>query len=199
MNNYKPAYEAIRAKLAAETPAEAPAQAVVLRECANSLLREAVDAADADLWGDTIRHAMVDAAMVLHTEAAQLEGPPLEPHDVASWTAFLPTVRVGGALPVTFWLDGNCVVAEVIVPYVSPAPREPELKLIIDNYAGGKIPLAIAEDFPVPVAARYRLPRYSPDTAARFLRQIVRAIYQHEIDEQLRVGDERPFAPDHLT
>jgi hypothetical protein len=140
---------------------------------------------------------MVDAALALYTEAAQLEGPPLEPHDVTSWAAFLPTVRVGGALPVTFRVDGDYVVAEVIVPYVPPAPREPELKLFIDNYVGGKIPLAIAEDFPVPVAARYRLPRYSPDTATRFLRQIVRAIYQHEIDEQLRVGAERPFAPEH--
>src|SRR6202044_2195366 len=100
--------------------------------------REAVDATDADLWGDTIRHAMVDAAMVLHTEAVQLETTPLEPHDVASWAAFLPTVRVCGALPVTFWLDGNCVVAEVIVPYVPPAPPQPELKLFIDNYVGGK-------------------------------------------------------------
>lgn len=180
-------------------PAEAPAQAVVLRERANNLLREAADAADADHWGNTIRHAMVDAAMILHTEAAQLERPPLEPHDIASWAAFLPTVRVGGALPVTFWLDGDLVVAEVIVPYVRPAPREPELKLFIDNDAGGKIPLAIAEDFPVPLAARYRLPRYSLDTATHFLRQIVRAIYQHEIDEQLRVGDIRPFAPRHET
>ena len=180
-------------------PADAPIQAVVLRERADTLLREAVDAGDAGLWGDTIQHAMVDAAMTLHTEAMQLEGPPLEPHDVASWAAFLPTVRVGGALPVTFRAEGEFVVAEVIVPYVPPAPREPEMKLFIDNYVGGKIPLAIAEDFPVPVAARYRLPRYSPDTATRFLRQIVRAIYQHEIDEQLRVGDERPFAPEHVS
>jgi hypothetical protein len=121
----------------------------------------------------------------------------LEPHDVASWAAFLPTVRVGGALPVTFRAEGEFVVAEVIVPYVTPPPREPELKLFIDNYVGGKIPLAIAEDFPVPVAARFRLPRYSPDTAAHFLRQIVRTIYQHEIDEQFRVGDTRPFNPEH--
>jgi hypothetical protein len=70
--------------------AEAPVQAVVLRERANTLLREALDAADADLWGNTIRHAMVDAALALYTEAAQLEGPPLEPHDVTSWAAFLP-------------------------------------------------------------------------------------------------------------
>ena len=39
----------------------------------------------------------------------------------------------------------------------------------------------------------------SPDTAARFLRQIVRSIYQHEIDEHLRVGDARPFAPEHVS
>lgn len=178
-------------------PTEASVQAVVLRERANKFLRTAMEAGDADLWGNTIRHAMIDAAMVLHTEASQLEGPPLEPHDVASWGAFLPTVRVGGALPVTFRADGDYVVVEVIVPYVSPAPREPELPLFIDNYVGGKIPLAIAEGFPVPVAARYRLPRFAPDTAARFLRQIVRAIYQHEIDEQLCVGSERPFAPEH--
>lgn len=152
-------------------PAQNPVQAVSLRE--------------------------VDAAMVLHTEATQLEGPALEPHDVASWAAFLPTVRVGGALPVTFHADGDYIVAEMIVPYVPSAPREPELKLFIDNYIGGRIPITIAEDFPVPVAARYRLPRYSPDTVAHFLRQIVRTIYQHEIDEQFRVGAVRPFAPEH--
>jgi hypothetical protein len=174
-------------------PAEAPAQAVVLRERANSLLREAVDATNADLWGNTIRHAMVDAAMVLHTEAAQLEGPPLEPHDVASWAAFLPTVRVGGALPVTFRPDGDHVVTKVVVPYV---PSESE-SAADSSETTRKIPIKIAEGFPVPLTGRHRLPRYSPDTATRFLRQIVRAIYQHEIDEQLRVGDERPFAPEH--
>jgi hypothetical protein len=123
--------------------------------------------------------------------------PPLGPQDVASWATFLPTVRVGGALPVTFRAEGEFVVVEVIVPYVPPAPREPELKLFIDNHGGGKIPLAISEGFPVPLAARYRLPRYAPDTAAHFLRQIVREIYRHEIDEQLHVGAERPFAPEH--
>jgi hypothetical protein len=179
------------------TPADAPMQAVVLRERADTLLREAVDAGDAGLWGDTIQHAMVDAAMDLRTEATQLEGPPLEPHDVTSWAAFLPTVRVGGALPVTFRAEGDYVVAEMIVPYVPPVP--PAFELFVDNYVGGKIPLAIAEGFPVPVAARYRLPRYSPDTAAHFLRQIVREIYKHEIDEQLRVGDARPFAPEHVS
>lgn len=49
----------------------------------------------------------------------------------------------------------------------------------------------------MPLTARYRLPPYSPDTAAHFLRQIVRAIYRHEIDEQLRVGEHRPFPPHH--
>lgn len=178
---------------------DAAVQAAVLRERANTLLREAVDANDVDLWGNTLRHAMVDAAMALYTEAAQLEGPPLEPHDVASWAAFLPTVRVGGAMPVSFRAEGDFVVAEVTVPYVTPPPREPEMKLFIDNYVGGKIPIAIAENFPVPITSRYRLPRYSPDTAARFLRQIVRVMYEHEIDEQLRVGDARPFAPEHMA
>ena len=86
------------------------------------------------------------------------------------------------------------MVAEFVVPYVTPAQREPELKLFIDNAVGGKIPIAIAEGFPVPLAARYRLPLFSPDTAAHFLRH---EIYQHELDEQLRVGDTRPFAPEH--
>jgi hypothetical protein len=168
---------------------EAPAQAVVLRERANNFLREAADAGDADPWGNTIRYAMVDAAMVLHIEAAQLESPPLDPHDVASWAAFLPTVRVGGALPVTFRPDGDHVVVEMIVPYAPPDPQP-----LADQ---NKIPLAIAEGFPVPVSGRYRLPAFAPDDAEHFLRQIVRSFYQHEIDEQLRVGDTRPFAPEH--
>lgn len=108
---------------------------------------------------------------------------------VASWADFLPTVRVGGALPVTFNLDGEYVVVEVIVPYVPPE-------------AGGsvdpnKVPIAIAEGFPVPLTMRYRLPSYSPGNAAHFIRHLVREIYQHEIDEQLRVDDHRPFAPEH--
>jgi hypothetical protein len=72
------------------------------------------------------------------------------------------------------------------------------MKLFIDDFVGGKIPLAIAPGFPVPVAARYRMPPFDPDTAARFLRQIVRSIYVHEIDEQFRVGATRPFAPEHV-
>ena len=179
------------------TPAEAPVQAVVLRERANNFLRDAADADDADLWGNTIRHAMVDAALSLHAEAAQLEGPPLEPHDVESWAAFLPTVRVGGALPVTFRAEGHYVVVEVIVPYEPPEPGEPELKLFTDNYVGGKIPIAIAKGFPVPLASRYKLPPYHAESAVRFVRHLARQIYLHEIDEQLRVGDTRPFAPEH--
>jgi hypothetical protein len=178
-----------------------PVKAGVLRERANNLLREAVEAGEAGLWGETIRQAMVDAAMLLHTEATQLEGGPLEPHDVGRWTAFLPTVRVGGSLPVTFRADGPFIVVEMIVPYEPPAPHssEPEMKLLIDNFVGGRIPLAIAPAFPVPVAARYRMPPFDPETAARFLRQIVRSIYVHEIDEQFRVGETRPFAPEHVS
>lgn len=177
-----------------------PVKAGVLRERANNFLREAVEASEAGLWGETIRHAMVDAAMLLHTEATQLEGGPLEPHDVERWAAFLPTVRVNGALPVTFRADGHFIVAEMIVPYEPPAPHstEPEMKLFIDNFVGGKIPLAIAPGFPVPVAARYRMPPFDPEAAARFLWQIVRSIYVHEIDEQFRVADMRPFAPEHV-
>ena len=168
---------------------EAPVQAGVLRERANNLLRNAVDADDADLWGNTIRHALVDAAMVLHSEAAQLEGPSLEPHDIESWETFLPTVRVGGVLPVTFRLDGDRVVVEVIVPYVPPEPQplaDPD-----------KIPIAIAEGFPVPLTMRYKLPAYSSVNSAHFIRHIVREIYHHEIDEQLFVAGNRPFAPNH--
>ena len=109
--------------------------------------------------------------------------------DVTSWGAFLPTVRVDGALPVTFRLDGEYVVVEVIVPYVPPAPQP--------SSDPNKIPLAIAEGFPVPLTMRYRLPAYSPVNAAHFVRHLVREIYHHEIDEQLRVDGNRPFAPEH--
>lgn len=112
------------------------------------------------------------------------------PTTATSWAEFLPTVRVGGALPVTFNLDGDhVVVVEVVVPYVPPAAR--------DNLDPNKIPIAIAEGFPVPLTMRYKLPDYSPVNAAHFIRHLVREIYQHEIDEQLRVGDARPFAPEH--
>lgn len=108
---------------------------------------------------------------------------------VASWADFLPTVRVGGALPVTFNLDGEYVVVEVIVPYVPPEARP--------GADPNKIPIAIAEGFPVPLTMRYKLPVYSPDNAAHFIRHLVREIYHHEIDEQLRVSTHRPFAPKH--
>lgn len=120
----------------------------------------------------------------------------LGPQDLERWAAFLPTVRVGGALPGMFWIDGAFVVVEVTVPYVAPERAEPTDRWI-DTPAGQRIPLAIADDFPVPVSGRYRLPAFSPDNAVHFLRHLVREIYHHEIDEQLRVGDSRPFAPNH--
>ena len=115
----------------------------------------------------------------------------LDPQDIAIWAAFLPTVRVGGALPVTFRPDGDHVVVEVIVPYAAPEPQPSA------DPNPNKIPLAIAEGFPVPLTMRYRLPAYSPVNAARFIRHLVREIYHHEIDEQLRVNGTRPFAPEH--
>lgn len=117
------------------------------------------------------------------------EASPLTPEDLASWAAFLPTVHVGGALPVTFRMDGDRVTVEVIVPYVPPKPQP-----AADPF---KIPIAIAEGFPVPVTMRYRLPAYSPVNAAHFIRHLVREIYHHEIDEQFVVNGSRPFAPDH--
>lgn len=98
-------------------------------------------------------------------------------------------MRVGGALPVTFRADGDHVVVEVIVPYLPPEPQQ-----CTDP---NKIPLAIAEGFSVPLALRYKLPAYSPDNAAHFIRHIIRELYHHEIDEQLRVAGSRPFAPEH--
>lgn len=104
-------------------------------------------------------------------------------------------MRVGGALPVTFRLDGSHVVVEIVVPYVPLVEAEiPSGAPVADP---SKIPLTIPEGFPVPLTARFQLPVFSPDTAASFLRQIVGLSYQHEIDEQLRVGDLRPFNPGH--
>ena len=125
--------------------------------------------------------------------AAKCDG--LDPQAIASWAAFLPTVRVGGALPVTFRPDGDHVLVEVIVPFVPPPPQA--------STDPNKIPLRIAEGFPVPLTARHKLPAYSPinapASAANFLRHIVREIYRHEIDEQFHVDGQRPFAPEHLT
>jgi hypothetical protein len=50
----------------------ARAKAVVLRERANELLRDSMNAGDAGLWGNTIRHALVDAALALHVDAAEV-------------------------------------------------------------------------------------------------------------------------------
>jgi hypothetical protein len=117
--------------------------------------------------------------------------------DVAGWAAFLSSVRVGGSLPVSFRPDGDHVVAEMIVPYVPPEPK-PDLEPV---GVPCKIPLAIAEGFPVPVSARIKLPPYSPADApadaVQFIRDLVREIYHHEIDEQIFVGGRRPFAPEH--
>lgn len=110
-------------------------------------------------------------------------------HYVASWAAFLPTVRVGGALPVTFHVDGDYVVAEMAAPYIPPVPG-----LSADL---NKIPLGSAEGFPVPIRMSFKPPAFAFDTAAHFIRCCVRAIYSHEIDEQFRVNGHRPFAPKH--
>lgn len=50
------------------------ARAIVLRERADDLLRSSVNAGDAGLWGETIRHAMVEAGLALHADASRLEG-----------------------------------------------------------------------------------------------------------------------------
>lgn len=49
------------------------ARAALLRERANEFLRDSVTAGNAGLWGDTIRHGLVDAALKLSTKAASLE------------------------------------------------------------------------------------------------------------------------------
>ena len=120
---------------------------------------------------------------------------PLDPSDLARWAGFLPTVRVGGALPVTFRLEDTYVIVEVTVPYVPPGVP----CTMQDTTAPGplRIPLLIAEGFPVPLAARFKLPPFRAESAVNFIRHIVHEIYHHEADEQLRVGDRRPFAPEH--
>jgi hypothetical protein len=135
------------------------------------------------------RHAAIEACFDPAPIVIATEQQPLEPHDVASWAAFLSTVRVGGGLPLTFRPDDTHVVVEMIVPYVPPEPQP-----LADPT---KVPLAIAAGFPVPFSVRYRLPAYSPDNAPHFIRQIVRDIYHHEIDEQFHVDGSRPFAPEH--
>lgn len=92
----------------------------------------------------------IDEATVKRSDATIVEQQHLDPQDATCWADFLSTVRVGGALPVTFRPDGDHVIVEVIVPYVPPetqAPAEPN-----------KIPIRIAEGFPVPLTARYKLP-----------------------------------------
>lgn len=106
--------------------------------------------------------------------------------DLARWAELLSTAYVGGALPVSFRLDGDHVLVETIVPWVSPAPRPKENP--------NKIPLAIADGFPVPIVARHKLPPFSNVDAIRYLRDLARESYHHEIDEQFRVDQNRPFA-----
>lgn len=50
----------------------AMAKASLLRARADELLRAAVDAGRADLWGETIRHATIDAALELFDDAFTL-------------------------------------------------------------------------------------------------------------------------------
>jgi len=135
---------------------------------------------------------LIDEATGARSDATIANEPPqhLDPHDCACWADFLSTVRVGGALPVTFRPDGDHVIVEVIVSYVPPAPPEAPAD-------PNKIPIRIAAGFPVPLTARIKLPVYAEENAAAFVRHIVREIYLHEVDEQLRVGDRRPFAPEH--
>ena len=119
---------------------------------------------------------------------------PLDPDDRRRWADFLSTVRVGGALPVTFRLDDEHLVVEVVVPYMPP-----ELPEVRDATGTYKIPLQIAEGFPVPLTSRFKLPAFHAGNAADIVRHVVRAIYLHEADEQLCVGDRRPFAPEHAN
>jgi hypothetical protein len=130
-------------------------------------------------------------------EVEEVTERPFDLQDIEAWGAFLRTVRVGGALPVTFRLDitppyGEHVLVEMIVPFVE-AP-DAAVSALQDP---DKIPLRIAEGFPVPVTARFRLPLFTTAGAADFIREIVRKIYHHEIDEQIYIRSSRPFAPEH--
>lgn len=105
--------------------------------------------------------------------------------DRACWGAFLASVRVGGAIPVTFRLDDDCVVMEAIVPYVPPEPAQ--------SADPNRIRLQIAEGFPVPISSCVKLPPFDARRAVHFVRRLVQKLYLHEVDEQLRVSGRRPF------
>jgi hypothetical protein len=155
-------------------------------------------AVGAGRYGHLLQERLTETAAESELEPKALniridtETPPLDSTSLANWASFLSTVHVSGALPVTFRLDGDHVVIEVVVPYVPP--ETPEIR---DMAGPHKIPLQIAEGFPVPLTARCKLPIYHAESAANFVRDLVREIYLHEADEQLRIGDHRPFASEH--
>jgi hypothetical protein len=51
------------------------ARVAFLRARADELLRDAIAAGDAGLWGDVIRHAAIDTALDLFDQAQHLQGP----------------------------------------------------------------------------------------------------------------------------
>lgn len=122
----------------------------------------------------------------------------LDDVDRARWSAFIASARVGGAIPVSFLMQDDFVVLEAFVPYVSPDSASSDPAICSDLNVGAfpiRIPIQIADGFPVPVSGRCRLPPFVNESlSASFLRDLVRQLYLHEIDEQFRLADRRPFA-----
>lgn len=95
-----------------------------------------------------------------------------------TWSAYLATVHVGGALPIEFRMCDlstsgaeRCRVA-MVVPDVD-CDREIEISTV------------------------HELPEWDEQTAAEWVRERVLWMYRHEAEEQITVAGQRVFYPGH--
>lgn len=89
-----------------------------------------------------------------------------------SWGELLPSVAVGGALPVSFAIgaDSHQCVISMTVPCVDTGRH-----------------ILISRTVP--------LPPYEAGHAEQWVRAQVHWFYRHEADEQVRINGRRPFEP----
>lgn len=95
-----------------------------------------------------------------------------------TWPTFLSLVSVGGALPVEFRLT-------------DPGESGAELVRV------AMVVSCVLSDKEIEISRVVSLPAWTTESAAaEWVRDQVRWMYRHEADEQIWIGESRPFLPD---
>lgn len=120
-------------------------------------------------------------------------------HACQKWRAFLSTVRVGGALPISFEVVDGCacrercpdrsthIRASMIVPHVGSPEPDP---------TATRFPVRLAKGLLIPVERTTAVPQWTDQAdASEWVRCQVIWFYRHEAEEQIEIDGVRVFEP----